>query len=273
MGLASTLLSDGVPNAQSPTSTDTALLSVVCAGCARYAMTMRSRVEGRASGAARRGAEQCGTQACTLGVVCVPKPHRVIERCNSQKRFDKEWIRVSRAQGVGRIIFVRSPIRTSLNFCSVSISNSHGSQGRKARAQAPEVHRHDRRCDQDAEGAHRQLRSGHREGPPRPRTRPPRPPSPLRLLDRRLSPLHAPQVVKSKYDVPETFPKTLAQQLKALAAKGKLVRVKASFKLSEELKKPAALKPAAAKKAKVTTKLRSLTSITFARHGDTSLCE
>lgn len=68
-------------------------------------------------------------------------------------------------------------------------------------------------------------------------------------------------MIKSKYDVPETFQKTLAQQLKALAAKGKLVRVKASFKLSEELKKPAAKKPAAkkpvaAKKAKVTTNTR-----------------
>ena len=66
------------------------------------------------------------------------------------------------------------------------------------------------------------------------------------------------QVIKGKYDVPETFGKTLGQQLKALAASGKLVRVKASFKLSEALKKPAAKKPAAkkpvaAKKAKVTT--------------------
>lgn len=90
------------------------------------------------------------------------------------------------------------------------------------------------------------------------RTRPQHRASPLDLLDRCLSLLRASQVIKSKYDVPETFQKTLAQQLKAMAAKGKLVRVKASFKLSEELKKPAAKKPAAkkpvaAKKAKVTT--------------------
>lgn len=51
--------------------------------------------------------------------------------------------------------------------------------------------------------------------------------------------------------LPPNFGKILGNQLKNLAAQGKLVRVKASFKLGEELKKapkkPAAKKPAAKK--------------------------
>ena len=42
--------------------------------------------------------------------------------------------------------------------------------------------------------------------------------------------------IGATYKVPTGFEKTLAQQLKRLAAAGKLVRVKASFKLSDELK-------------------------------------
>ncbi|KAL4431382.1 hypothetical protein ABPG75_006638 [Micractinium tetrahymenae] len=63
----------------------------------------------------------------------------------------------------------------------------------------------------------------------------------------------APAIAKyigANYKVPAGFEKTLSQQLKRQAAGGKLVRVKASFKLSEELKKPAkAVKKPAAKKA------------------------
>lgn len=49
----------------------------------------------------------------------------------------------------------------------------------------------------------------------------------------------APAIAKyigANYKVPAGFEKTLSQQLKRLAVAGKLVRVKASFKLSEELK-------------------------------------
>lgn len=52
----------------------------------------------------------------------------------------------------------------------------------------------------------------------------------------------APAIAKylgANYKLPAGFEKTLTTQLKRLAAAGKLVRVKASFKLSEELKKPA----------------------------------
>lgn len=43
--------------------------------------------------------------------------------------------------------------------------------------------------------------------------------------------------IGATYKVPAGFEKTLALQLKRLAAAGKLVKVKASFKLSEALKK------------------------------------
>lgn len=43
--------------------------------------------------------------------------------------------------------------------------------------------------------------------------------------------------IGATYKVPTGFEKTLGQQLKRLAAAGKLVKVKASFKLSDELKK------------------------------------
>lgn len=49
----------------------------------------------------------------------------------------------------------------------------------------------------------------------------------------------APAIAKyigANYKVPAGFEKTLSQQLKRQAAAGKLVRVKASFKLSDELK-------------------------------------
>jgi histone H1/5 len=42
--------------------------------------------------------------------------------------------------------------------------------------------------------------------------------------------------IGSTFKVPAGFEKTLSQQLKRLAASGKLVRVKASFKLSDALK-------------------------------------
>ncbi|EFN50989.1 hypothetical protein CHLNCDRAFT_13133, partial [Chlorella variabilis] len=42
--------------------------------------------------------------------------------------------------------------------------------------------------------------------------------------------------IGTNYKVPAGFEKTLSQQLKRLAASGKLVKVKASFKLSEALK-------------------------------------
>ena len=46
--------------------------------------------------------------------------------------------------------------------------------------------------------------------------------------------------IGANYKVPAGFEKSLGQQLKRLAAAGKLVRVKASFKLSDELKKVSA---------------------------------
>jgi histone H1/5 len=51
----------------------------------------------------------------------------------------------------------------------------------------------------------------------------------------------------ANYKLPENYKKTLGTQLKKLTASGKLVNVKASFKLSDEVKK--AKKPKAAKKA------------------------
>mmetsp|Transcript_13861 Transcript_13861/g.23423 ORF Transcript_13861/g.23423 Transcript_13861/m.23423 type:complete len:317 (+) Transcript_13861:334-1284(+) len=51
----------------------------------------------------------------------------------------------------------------------------------------------------------------------------------------------------ANYKLPENYKKTLGTQLKKLTASGKLVKVKASFKLSDEFKK--AKKPKAAQKA------------------------
>ena len=55
--------------------------------------------------------------------------------------------------------------------------------------------------------------------------------------------------IGATYKVPAGFEKTLSQQLKRLAAAGKLVRVKASYKLGEALK--AAPKPKKVLKKKV----------------------
>lgn len=59
--------------------------------------------------------------------------------------------------------------------------------------------------------------------------------------------------IAAHHKLPEGWEKVLAQQLKKQAAAGKLVKVKASFKLGEELKKTvkkSEKKPAAAKKVR-----------------------
>ncbi|KAK3242262.1 hypothetical protein CYMTET_48035 [Cymbomonas tetramitiformis] len=54
----------------------------------------------------------------------------------------------------------------------------------------------------------------------------------------------------ANYTLPDNYKKTLSTQLKKLVASGKLVKVKASYKLSDEFKKPEPKKKAAAPKKK-----------------------
>jgi len=58
----------------------------------------------------------------------------------------------------------------------------------------------------------------------------------------------------ANYTLPDNYKKTLSTQLKNMLAAGKLVKVKASYKLSEGFKKPAA-KTKAPKKKTVTKKV------------------
>jgi len=58
--------------------------------------------------------------------------------------------------------------------------------------------------------------------------------------------------VEANYKLPDNFKKVLSNQLKKLAAEGKLVKVKASYKLGDALKK--APKKPKAKKAKAAKK-------------------
>ena len=72
-------------------------------------------------------------------------------------------------------------------------------------------------------------------GPPQP-TQPPSPP-PAQRSGSSLPAIK--KYIGAHHKLPAGWEKTLSYQLKRLAASGKLVKVKASFKLSEALKKPA----------------------------------
>merc|ERR1712216_608689 len=60
--------------------------------------------------------------------------------------------------------------------------------------------------------------------------------------------------VEANYKLPDNPKKVLSNQLKKLAAEGKLVKVKASYKLGDALKKAQAAKKPAAKKPKKAAK-------------------